>query len=148
MDLKQNSKKDYKNIRHTDDIELNGKIYYIPDKYLENSFLPLEQRKLYKYIIALFLDNYLNKYSDKHTDIHIDNNTDNHTEKKYREKKTLNKAIFLHYISLTDKIFSYLVTGKLYINTSGLSTIEKQIIERIPQNLVNQLNLMIVEKLE
>jgi hypothetical protein len=145
MELNEASKKDYRIIRHTYDIELNGKIYYIPDKYLENTFIPIEQKKLYKYIIVLFLDNHLNKNTSK--------NTSNKLRKidkadKANKLTKLTKVDLLHYLNLTDKLFSYLVTGKLYINTNILSTLEKQIIDKIPQNLVNQLNLMIVEKLD
>ena len=31
-------------IRATDDIEINGNIYFIPDKYLENKFLSYEYK--------------------------------------------------------------------------------------------------------
>ena len=42
--------KDLIKIKATDDIEINGTIYFIPDKYIENKFLSYEYKKLYKLI--------------------------------------------------------------------------------------------------
>ena len=48
--------KDLIKIKATDDIEINGNIYFIPDKYIENRFLSYEYKKLYKFLLAMYLD--------------------------------------------------------------------------------------------
>jgi hypothetical protein len=126
-DVKNNDKNnDFKIIRLMDEIELNGNIYYIPNKYLEHNFLPVEHIKLYKFIIVLFLDN------------HITN----------KPGIMITKPIINNFVTAADKLFSYIITGKLYINIMTLTNIEKQIIEKIPGYISNQLNTTIIEKLE
>jgi predicted membrane-bound dolichyl-phosphate-mannose-protein mannosyltransferase len=120
--------KQYKILRNHEDIELNGKIFYIPDKFLEHKYFPLEHKKLYKYIIALLLDNYISKTPE--------------TDCK------LSKTRLSGLITIADKIIAYLTTGKIYINTSQLTNLEKDIINRIPDSIVNQINILITEKLD
>lgn len=120
--------KQYKILRTHEDIELNGKIFYIPDKFLEHKYFPLEHKKLYKYVIALLLDNYITKIPD--TDF------------------KLSKTRLAGIINIADKIIAFLTTGKIYINTSQLTSLEKDIINKIPDSIINQINILITEKLD
>jgi hypothetical protein len=120
--------KGYKNkIKITDIVELNGRIYYIPDKYVELESLSFEHCKLYKFILASVID--VNLEVGKITDI-----------------SKITKTILNNYCNTAEKIFSYLITGKLNIIT--LSLIETSIINKIPIALIPKLNPNIVERLE
>lgn len=113
-------------IRATDDIEINGNIYFIPDKYLENKFLSYEYKKLYKLIIVLYLDLQI-------------------TNHKIENIKEISKLHINNGIISADKIISYILCGKLYI--SHLTTIEKCILDKIPDTLISNINLNIIEKI-
>lgn len=120
--------KGYKNkIKITDIVELNGRIYYIPDKYVELDNLSFEHCKLYKFILASVID--VNLEVGKITDI-----------------TKITKTILNNYCNTAEKIFAYLITGKLNIIT--LSEIETSIINKIPIALIPKLNPNIVERLE
>ena len=114
-------------IKITDIVELNGRIYYIPDKYVELDNLSFEHCKLYKFILASVID--VNLEVGKITDI-----------------TKITKTILNNYCNTAEKIFSYLITGKLNIVT--LSEIETSIINKIPIALIPKLNPNIVERLE
>jgi hypothetical protein len=110
-----------------DDIEINGRIYFIPDKLIEHNHLGFEYIKLYKFILASVIDNHLEKGLIK-------------------DITKINKIILNNYIQSSDKIFSYILTGK--INIIHLSTIENDIINKLPISLIPKLNPNIVERLE
>ena len=111
-------------IKATDDIEINGRLYFFPDKYIENKFLSNEYKKLYKLLLAVYLDlqitNYKIENSQRITKIHINNG-----------------------IVIVDKLISYISTGKLYI--THLSNLEKSILETIPETLIQKVNINIIE---
>jgi hypothetical protein len=123
-----NIEKGYKNkIKITDIVELNGRIYYIPDKYINFESLSFEHCKLYKFILASVIDNHLEKGIIK--DIF-----------------KITKILLNNYINSTDKLFTYVITGKL--NIINLSPIETSIINNIPNLLIPKLNPNIIERLE
>ena len=56
--MSENKINKIKKITASNDIEINGVVYFIPDKYLGNAlfYLSNEHKNLYKYIIAMYLD--------------------------------------------------------------------------------------------
>ena len=123
--------KDKKNhmikIKANDDIEINGIVYFIPDKYIENKFLSYEYKKLYKLILVIYLD------------LQIKNN-------KIENIKTINKLHISNGIIIVDKLISYIFTGKVYI--TNLTPLEKYIIDKIPDSLIQLVNHNIIEKID
>ena len=119
--------KDIIKIKINDDIEINGIVYFIPDKYIENKFLSYEYKKLYKLLLSLYLDLQL-----KH------NKIDN--------IKSINKIHINSAIIFVDKIISYILTGKIYI--TNLTSLEKYMIDRIPESLIQLINHNIIEKID
>ena len=114
-------------IKATDDIEINGNIYFIPDKYIENKFLSYEYKKLYKLILVIYLDlQLINKKIDNITSI---------------TKLHINNALVI-----VDKLISYIYCGKVYI--TNLTSLEKMILEKIPETLIQNINPHIIEKIE
>jgi len=116
-------------IKVNNDIELNGRIYFVPDKYIGNaiSYLSIEHRYLYKIIFALYLDSLI---------------TNNKIENISRITKIhINDAI-LH----SDKLISYIISGKTYI--VNLSIIEKLILDKVPEYLLQKINPNIIEKID
>lgn len=113
-----------------DEFELNGRVYFIPDKFIENTqspYLGIEYIKLYKFILASVIDNHLDKGFVK-------------------DITKITKTLLNNYIIICDKIISHIITGK--INTIHLSLIENEIISKIPDSLIPKLNPNIVERLE
>jgi hypothetical protein len=119
--------KDILKIKINDDIEINGIVYFIPDKYIENKFLSYEYKKLYKLLLAIYLDLQL-----KH------NKIDNIT--------SINKIHMNSGIIIVDKIISYILTGKIYI--TNLTSLEKCMIDKIPESLIQNINPNIIEKID
>jgi hypothetical protein len=114
-------------IKATDDIEINGTIYFIPDKYIENKFLSYEYKKLYKLILVIYLD------------IQIIN-------KKIDTISSITKLHIANGITIVDKLISYIFCGKVY--STNLTSIEKTILEKIPETLIQYINPQIIEKIE
>ena len=119
--------KEFIKIKASDDIEINGNIYFIPDKYIENKFLSYEYKKLYKLLLVIYLDlQIVNKKIDTITSI--------------------TKLHIANGIIIVDKLRSYIFCGKLYI--TNLTTFEKTILEKIPETLIQHINPQIIEKIE
>lgn len=113
-----------------DEFEINGRVYFIPDKFIENSnsnYLGIEYIKLFKFILASIIDNHLDKGFLK-------------------DITKITKTLLNNYIIMCDRIFSHIITGK--INIINLSPIENIIIGKIPESLIPKLNPNIVERLE
>jgi len=113
-----------------DEFEINGRVYFIPDKFIENSknnYIGIEYIKLYKFILASVIDNHLDKGLLK-------------------DITKITKTLLNNYIIMCDRIFSHIITGK--INIINLSPIENGIITKIPESLIPKLNPNIVERLE
>jgi len=116
-------------IKANNDIEINGRIYFIPDKYIGSaiSYLSIEYKNLYKLIFVMYLDSLI---------------TNNKIENIYRITKThiIDANLF------SDKLISYIITGKIYI--INLSIIEKQILDKVPEYLLQKINPNIIEKID
>ena len=117
------------NIKSSDDIDINGILYFIPDKYISNTctYLSTECKQLYKFIIAMYLDLLISTHK-------IDN---------------IIQITLLHMnesIKTADKLICYITTGCLYI--SYITNIEKQILNRIPEALIVKHNPTIIEKID
>ena len=114
----------------TDEFEINGRVYFIPDKLIENTqshYIGVEYIKLYKFLLASVID------------IHLD-------KKLLKDITKISKTLINNYIVICDKIFSHIITGK--INIIHLSSIETELISKIPDSLIPKLNPNIVERLE
>jgi len=112
-----------KKIHHTDVIEIDNRIIFIPDKYLEHTFLSQEHKKCYKYMLGLCLIYHYNHQLGKLTKVKIN-----------------------QYIQLTDKLFAYLETGQLIGSYNFSTPIEKYILSKIPQYLFIKQNPLLTEK--
>jgi hypothetical protein len=126
-DKDKDKDKDSIKIKGSDDIELNGIVYFISDKYIENKFLSYEYKKLYKLILVLYLD------------LQIKNN-------KIENITTITKLHISNAIITADKLISYIFTGKVYI--TNLTSVEKYIIDKIPESLIYSVNHNILEKID
>ena len=124
---KDKNVKDIIKIKINDDIEINGIVYFIPDKYIENKFLSYEYKKLYKLLLAIYLDLQL-----KH------NKIDNIT--------SITKIHMNSGIIIVDKLICYILTGKIYI--TNLTSLEKYMIDKIPEFLIQHINPNIIEKID
>jgi len=111
-----------KKIHYQDVIEIDNRIIFIPDKYLEHTYFSKEHKKCYKHMLSLcFIYHYNNQFGK------------------------LTKLKINQYIQLTDKLFAYLETGQL-IGTNNFSTpIEKYILSKIPQYLFIKQNPLLTE---
>lgn len=114
-----------KKIHSPDDIEINGKIFFIPDKWVANEFLSYEQKRVYKYILAMLINNFL----------------DTNSSSKFK------KNVMDNLQHQTDCIISYLMMGKITGNVK-IGMLEQSIISKIPQQLFTTQNLMLCEKIE
>lgn len=113
-----------------DEYEINGRVYFISDKLIEIThlnYVGIEYIKLYKFILASLID------------IHLD-------KKLLKDITKITKTLLNNYIVICDRIFSHIITGK--INIIHLSSIETEIISKIPDSLIPRLNPNIVERLE
>ena len=124
-----NKVNNFKKIKANNDIEINGVVYFIPDKYIGSAlfYLSNEHKNLFKYIIAMYLDTLI-------------------TSGKIEQISKINKTNMNDSILCAEKILSYVMMGKVYI--SNISTIEKIIISKIPEYLIYKTNPNIVEKLD
>ena len=114
------------NMYSDSDIELNGIIYFIPDKFINNKSLGFEYRKLYKFMLASII-NY------------------NITHNKLRNIAQITLTNITNYIEICDKMFSYVITGK--INIIKLTNMERELINNIPSNLIPNLTQNIIEEI-
>jgi hypothetical protein len=108
-----------------DDIEVNGRVIYLPDKYIQQGFLSYEQKLIYKHILAMLIDNYLSKHCSS----------------------TFNKSIIDKLQCSCDNIFAYLIMGKVTGNLK-ITILENSIIDKIPKSLFKEQNLILCEKME
>ena len=119
--------KDILKIKINDDIEINGIVYFIPDKYIENKFLSNEYKKLYKILLAIYLD------------LQIKNN-------KIKNISSIDKLHINNGIIIVDKLISYIFSGKIYI--TNLSVLEINMLEKIPEELIHNINPNIIDKID
>jgi hypothetical protein len=113
-----------KNIK--DAIEIENRIYLISDKYLEHMVMSLENKKLFKYILAL--------------NIHL-----NIKNKNISNINKISKTILANLINSSEKIFVYIITGKHNICT--FTSIEQDIIIQIPSMYTPNINPNLCENI-
>ena len=114
------------NVKNNEDIQVNGIVFFIPEKYITNQFLFAEHKKLYKYLLATYLTKFI-KY-------------------KNMTINDLNKKNISDAIESIEKIITYITTGKMYIQS--ITGLEKEILLSIPESLIYKINPNIVEKIE
>ena len=119
----------FRKIKANNDIDINGIVYFIPDKYLGNaiSYLSNEHKNLFKYIVAMYLDTLI-----------MTNKIENISK---INKTHMNDSVFC-----AEKLLSYIMMGKVYI--TNMTNIEKIIIAKIPEYLIQKTNPNIIEKLD
>ena len=129
MNSKSLNKLSNKKIKASDDIEINGRVYFIPDKYIGKSisYLSSEHKYLYKYFISMYLESLI-----------INNNVENISK--------INKIHLNDAIISGEKLISYIMIGKTYIN--NLTSIERQILTKVPEYLIQKINPNIIEKID
>ena len=108
-----------------DDININGRVYFLPDKYIENKFLAYEHKQLYKFLLALYLDLQMTTY-------------------KIESIKSITKTHINNGIIIINKLMSYITTGQ--VSHIHLTSLEKTILNTIPEELINTINPNSVEK--
>jgi hypothetical protein len=113
-----------KNIK--DAIEIENRIYLISDKYLENMIMSLENKKLFKYILALNIH------------LTINNRTISSIDK-------ITKTILANLINSSEKIFAYIITGKH--NVCTFTDIEQEVITQIPSSYTPKINPNLCENI-
>jgi hypothetical protein len=120
----ENDKTIFRNINC---IELEGILYFIPDKHTANMELGTEYKTLFNIILANVM----------HIRIKTDKLDLTHITKTQMDK----------YVNTTERIFAYCVTGKLDTGTV-FQKWERDLINRIPGFIIPKLNPLIVERLE
>ena len=119
-------------LKVNNDIVVNGRIYFIPDKYIGNAiiYLSIEHKHLFKIIFALYLDSLI-------------------TNNKVNNISRITKIHINDAVIFSEKLISYILTGHLsIINLNNLSNIEKQILDKVPEYLLQNINPNIIEKID
>jgi hypothetical protein len=111
-------------IKNSDEINLDGVLYLIPDKYIPNLDLGIEQQWIYKFILASVI----------------------HKQRSKVLLEQLNKNHLDKYIIITERLFAYCITG--YLDNINLTLWEQEIINKIPNTIITHLNPLISERLE
>ena len=112
-------------LKLSNDININGRVYFVSDNYIENKFLAYEHKQLYKFLLALYLDLQITTY-------------------KIESIKSITKTHINNGIIIINKLMSYITTGK--VSTIHLSGLEKTILNTIPEELINTINPNSIEK--
>lgn len=110
-----------KNIK--DAIEIENRIYLVSDRYLEHMVMSLENKKLFKYILALNI----------------------HLNIKNKKISNITKTILANLVISSEKIFVYIITGKH--NVCTFTSIEQDIIIQIPSNYTPKINPNLCENI-
>jgi len=118
--------KDKHIIRNSDNIEIDGILYYIPERYTDGMDIALEHRYLFNYILAHVM----------HSRIRLDKLT----------LETITKTHMDKYLAAAERLFAFVITGKLDI--TSFSGWENAILARVPGFIIPKLNPLIVERLE
>lgn len=112
-------------LKLSNDININGRVYFVSDTYIENKFLAYEHKQLYKFLLALYLDLQITTY-------------------KIESIKSITKTHINNGIIIINKLMSYITTGK--VSNIHLSGLEKTILNTIPEELINTINPNSIEK--
>lgn len=123
------TEKDKTVIRSANSIEIEGVLYFIPEKYTANMELGMEHKTLFNIILANVMHS---RIKSNELDINIENITKTHMEK---------------WVLSAERIFSYCVTGKL---DSGITfqKWERDILAGVPGFIIPKLNPLIVERID
>lgn len=113
-------------IRNSDNIEIDGILYYIPERYTDGMNLALEHRYLFNYILAHVM----------HSRIRLDK----------LDMESITKTHMDKYLATAERLFAFVITGKLDI--AGFSGWENDILADVPGFIIPKLNPLIVERLE
>lgn len=113
-------------IRNSASIEIDGQLYYIPEKYTANMDIGVEYKNLFNYILAQVM----------HTRVRLDN----------LELESIGKTQMDKYLVAAERIFAFIITGKL--DSIIFSKWENDILAGIPSCIIPKLNPLIVERLE
>lgn len=113
-------------IRNTDNIEIDGRCYFIPERYTAGMDIATEHKSLFNYILAHVM----------HTRIRLDKLAMESITKTHMDK----------YLVATERLFSYVITGKL--DNVAFSGWEQNILAGVPGFIIPKLNPLIVERLE
>jgi len=113
-------------IRNCNTIEIDGRVYCIPERYTNSMDIAIEHRYLFNYILANVM----------HTRIRLDK----------LDMESIGKTHMDKYIVATERIFAFVITGKL--DNVIFSKWENDILARVPGFIIPKLNPIIVERLE
>ena len=113
-------------IRNADNIEIDGILYYIPERYTDGMNLALEHRYLFNYILAHVM----------HTRIRLDK----------LDMESITKTHMDKYLAAAERLFAFVITGKL--DNVIFSGWEQNILANVPGFIIPKLNPLIVERLE
>ena len=118
--------KDKTIIRNCDSIEIDGRCYFIPERYTAGMDISIEHKALFNYILAHVM----------HSRIRLDK----------LAMESIGKTQMDKYLVAAERLFSYVITGKL--DNVAFSGWEKDILAGVPGFIIPKLNPLIVERLE
>ena len=113
-------------IRNSDNIEIDGYLFFIPEKYTANMDIGKEYKIIFNYILARVI----------HSKIHTE----------YFKMESFNKIQMEKCIIIAERIFAFIITGKL--DKISFNNLEKDLIDKIPISLIPKINPFIVERLD
>jgi len=124
--MEKNTSKDKIIIRNCDNIEIAGRVYFIPDKYTVGMDIPIEHKSLFNYILAHVM----------HSRIRIER----------LEMESVGKAHMDKFLIAAERLLAFIITGSL--DNVVFAGWEKDILAGIPGYIIPKLNPLIVERLE
>ena len=113
-------------IRNCDSIEIDGRLYFIPDKYTVGLDIGVEYKGLFNYILANVM----------HSRIRIER----------LDMESIGKAHMDKYLVAAERLIAFIITGNL--DNIVFTGWEKDILAAIPAYIIPKLNPLIVERLE
>ncbi len=113
-------------IRNCDNIEIDGRLYLIPDKYTGKMDIPIEYKALFNYILAEVM----------HARIRLGR----------LEMETMGKSHMDRCLVSAEKMLAFIITGKL--DNVIFAGWERDILAGIPGYIIPKLNPFIVERLD
>ncbi len=112
-------------IRNSYNIDIEGVLYFIPERYTEGMNIAQEHRYLFNYILSHVM----------HTRIRLDK----------LSLESINKTHMDKYLASAERLFAFIITGKL--DTAVFSGWENAILAKVPAFIIPKLNPLIVERL-
>jgi hypothetical protein len=114
-------------LRGVDGIELEGVLYFIPEKYTATMELGTEHSTLFNIILANVI----------HYRVKMDN----------LDLTTITKTNMDKYVNVAERIFAFCITGKMD-SGSIFQKWERDVINKIPSFIIPKINPIIVERLD